>query len=236
MKKETELESGRFGIRCRGKEQAQAKNVPTKPRDSGTLGSALRPWSVAAAGKPLMELSQEHFPPPVSVLREPHPAGSTPAPHTPPGHPTSRGTARTCHIPHGALLVPYIPGQHPPHPAATPHIPREASWRSRIPGEAFRTPHIPERSRDTPHPTLGRTNRAPHIPGTLGSIRGTPHTGHPTSRGEPPGLPTSRPHSPHPAPLCPSVAAPARCDPRPGPTGGGATWKLRSAAAGRGAA
>lgn len=200
MKKETELESGRFGIRCRGKEQAQAKNVPTKPRDSGTLGSALRPWSVAAAGKPLMELSQEHFPPPVSVLREPHPAGSTP------------GT------PHPAR-APHIPGNSPdmPHPTwstpGTPH-PRAASPTSRRDtphpaGSILEIPHSGRSIPDTPYPRA-QPGHPTSYPGK--NKPGTPYPGDPR---EHPRHPTYRtPHIPRRAARTPHIP-PALPTPRP---------------------
>lgn len=163
--KETELESGGFGTRCRGKEQAQAKNVPTKPRDSGTLGSALRPWSVAAAGKPLMELSQEHFPPPVcpagAAPRGEHPGHPTPRPGTP--HPGEQPGHATSHMEHS---------WYPTSQGSIPHIPpRHPTSRGKHPGApAFREKH-------SGHPISQSAAGTPHI------LPWEEQTGHPISRG-----------------------------------------------------
>lgn len=201
MRKEAELESGGFGTRCREKEQAQAKNVPTKPRDSATPRLCTAPVASRSCWKAAHGASTGAFSThsPCSAGAPPrgehpgHPISrpGTPHPGEQPGHPTSR-------IPRGAPQAPHIPEEptsrsDTPHPAQTLHMLGGASWTPHTPGEAPRAPQSPGSSRDTPHPTREGATRAPQIPGTPRSIPGTPHAGHPTSRGEPPGRPTSRP-------------------------------------------
>lgn len=203
MKKKTELESGGFGTRCRGKEQAQAKTVPTKPSDSGTPRLCTAPvvsrscWN-AAHGAFTAAFSSH----------SPSPAGA--APRIPPGHPhparapTSRGTARTSHGEH--RWYPTSRGQHPADPtsrsdishrAQAPHTPpRHFTSREEHPGDstlrekhprhptsqgAAGTAHILPRKEQTGHP-ISRVPRgasgAPHMPDSphpAGSRLDTPH-------------------------------------------------------------